>query len=87
MVLAILRKFCQAPGHEFWADDLSIRDALLPDTVVTHAQVTHAYLLALAAHKGGKLASLDKNIPVASVQGGADALELIPAEAGAPSSS
>ena len=45
--------------------------------VLTHAQITDAYLLALAVQKGGKLASLDQRIPAAAVPGGADALELI----------
>ena len=45
--------------------------------VLTHAQITDAYLLALAVQKGGKLASLDQRIPAAAVPGGAAALELI----------
>lgn len=81
VVLAILRQFCRAAGHEFWADDISVRNGLLSDRIITHAQVTDAYLLALAAHRGGRLASLDQHIPVTSVLGGEDALELIPAQA------
>jgi len=77
MVLAILRRFCGAAGHQFWSDDISLRDVLRPDVVLAHAQTTDAYLLALAVHKGGKLASLDQRIPAAAVPGGADALELI----------
>jgi len=77
VVLAILRRFCGAAGHQFWPDDISLRDVLRPDVVLTHAQLTDAYLLALAVHKGGKLASLDQHIPAAAVPGGADALELI----------
>jgi len=34
-------------------------------------------LLALAVHKGGKLATLDQHIPAAAVEGGVDALEVI----------
>ncbi len=77
VVLVILRRFCGAAGHVFWAEDISLREVLRPDVVLTHAQITDAYLLALAARKGGKLASLDQRIPAAAVPGGADALELI----------
>ncbi|MBM4041638.1 MAG: type II toxin-antitoxin system VapC family toxin [Planctomycetes bacterium] len=72
-----MRRFCGAAGHLFWTDDISLRDVLLPDIVLTHGQITDAYLLALAVQKGGKLASLDQRIPAAAVPGGADALELI----------
>jgi toxin-antitoxin system PIN domain toxin len=78
-VLAILRRFCAVPEHHFWPDDMSLRDLLRPDAVITHAQVTDLYLLALAAHKGGKLASFDRRIVTAAVPGGAAALEIIPA--------
>lgn len=79
MVLAFLRRFCAADGHQFWSEDVSIRDLLAPDVIVTHAHVTDIYLLGLAAHKGGKLATLDRRIPVAAIQGGAEAIEPIPA--------
>jgi toxin-antitoxin system PIN domain toxin len=77
IVLTILRQFCAAAGHEFWPDDVSIRDLIQPDTIITHAQVTDVYLLGLAVHHGGKLATLDQRLPVAAVPGGAAALELI----------
>jgi toxin-antitoxin system PIN domain toxin len=52
------------PHHRFWADDLSVADALpsFQGRLSGHQQVTDAYLLALAIHKGGKLATLDTNI-------------------------
>lgn len=46
------------PRIEFWPDDLSYADADMRD-VVGHRQVTDAYLVALAAHHGGLLATLD----------------------------
>lgn len=77
-VLAILRQFCAGSGHQFWAEDVSIRELLVPGVAVTHSHVTDVYLLGLAVHKGGNLATLDSRIPVAAVQGGVEAIEVIP---------
>jgi toxin-antitoxin system PIN domain toxin len=76
-VSAILRQFCEAPGHHFWAEDVSILSILKPDAIVTHAQITDVYLLGLAVHKKGKLATLDQRIPVDAVRAGGNSLELI----------
>jgi uncharacterized protein len=76
-VLAIFRQLREAPGHRFWPDDISILQILESDLIVTHAQITDVYLLGLAVHKRGKLATLDQRIPVAAVRGGRKALELI----------
>ena len=78
VVLAILRRFCAAEGHHFWAEAISIRDILQPGVVITSAQLTDAYLLGLAAHKQGKLATLDQRIPSSAVRDGQQALETIP---------
>ena len=77
-VLSILRRLCEAEGHRFWAEDVSLRDVLEPEHAITPAQVTDLYLLGLAAHKGGKLATLDRRIAASAVQGGPQALEAIP---------
>jgi len=77
VVLAILRQLCETEGHQFWSDDISIRDLLEPNFILTHSQITDVYLLGLAAHKGGKLATMDRHIPVTAVLGGSQALELI----------
>ena len=78
-VLAILRRFCQAGDHQFWNEDLSLRDLLRTDVILTSGQITDAYLLGLAAHNGGRLATLDQRLPVKAVDGGGEALELIAA--------
>lgn len=75
--LAILRQFCTAHGHHFWSEDVSMRDLVGPDTTITHANVTDVFLLGLAVHKGGKLATLDQHVPVTAIQRGAEALEFI----------
>ena len=76
-VLSLLRQFCTAQGHEFWAEDISLRNLLQQDIALTYNQITDLYLLGLAVHKGGKLATLDQHIPLLAVQGGAAALEII----------
>ncbi len=76
-VFSILRQVCESPGHHFWPEDLSILEILEPDAIVTHAHITDVYLLGLAVHKGGKLATLDQRIPADVVPGGRQALELI----------
>jgi toxin-antitoxin system PIN domain toxin len=77
VALGILRQFCAAQEHHFWSDDISIRDLLEPNFILTHAQITDVYLLGLAAHKGGKLATLDQRVPVSAVRGGTQAIEFL----------
>lgn len=76
-VLAIFRRLCEAPGHRFWSEDVNILQILEPAAIITHAQITDVYLLGLAVHKSGKLATLDRRIPAATVRGGRQALEII----------
>jgi toxin-antitoxin system PIN domain toxin len=76
-VLALLRRFCAAHGHHFWTEDISIRDLVASDAIITHAQITDIFLLGLAVHKSGKLATLDQHLPVKAIQRGAHGLELI----------
>jgi toxin-antitoxin system PIN domain toxin len=75
--LAILRQLCTVHGHHFWPEDLSIRDLIGPGTTITHAHVTDIFLLGLAIHKGGKLATLDQHLPATALQHGTAALQLI----------
>jgi uncharacterized protein len=77
VVLGILRQLCALPGHRFWEADVSLRDLLPPDTVLTHAQVTDVYLLGLAQHHGGMLVTFDEGIAAGTVPGGVAALEVI----------
>lgn len=52
------------PSHRFWTEDISVLDALAfcGKRLVGHQQVTDAYLLGLAIHKRGKLATLDASV-------------------------
>ena len=79
VVLGLLRRLCHGAGHHFWPDDISIREVVLPGAVIGSDQVTDAYLLALAVHNGGRLATLDHRLATSAVSGGTDALELIAA--------
>jgi toxin-antitoxin system PIN domain toxin len=75
-----LSAFCASGGHEFWADEVSLRDGRLfkPDMPATHRHITDVYLLGLARHKGGRLATFDRRIPAAAVVGDArEHLEVI----------
>jgi len=80
LVLAMLCQFCAIEGHQFWADDISLRDLLSADAVFTHQQITDIYLLGLAVQHNGKLATLDRRIPASAIQDGARALEVLPFE-------
>lgn len=62
--LAVLTKITARAGHYFWTDALApIHAGTLESlALVGHRQVTDAYLLALAQHHRGKLATFDKGI-------------------------
>lgn len=61
--IGLLSRMAALPGHRFWADDVTAAAAYPEGTpVVTHRQVTDAYLLALAAAHDGALATLDRGI-------------------------
>jgi uncharacterized protein len=61
-------------AHQFWADSISLPEAMrvLPHPLRGHRQITDAYLVALAIHKKGKLATLDRGVrrwaPAGSVE-------------------
>jgi toxin-antitoxin system PIN domain toxin len=69
------------PTHQFWPDDISLRDAIrhFEDRLVGHQQITDAYLLGLALHKKGRLATLDRSVIELFARGDsrASAVELI----------
>lgn len=75
----ILRQVRARAGHIFWPDAISLVASPNVDTsrLTSHGQVTDAYLLALAAHNNGQLATFDRRLSTAAVAGGASALHLI----------
>lgn len=68
------------PGHQFWADDISLTDSerVNPDRLLTSAQVTDSYLLTLAAARGGHLATFDRRLVTDAVSKGAEHLRVLP---------
>jgi uncharacterized protein len=62
--MTVLATNLSGSGHQFWADDLPLEKALsrFGDRIVGHQQITGAYLLGLAIHRKGKLATLDRSI-------------------------
>ena len=62
---------CQSLDHEFWPDNVTLRDdgAVDFNRVHGHNQITDLYLLALAVKHGGTLVTFDQNIPLNAVRG------------------
>ena len=62
---------CSDVDHEFWPDDLSLRDDELIDwrRIFGHNQITDVYLLALAVSRGGALATFDHRVALSAVKG------------------
>jgi toxin-antitoxin system PIN domain toxin len=79
IVMNILRQFCATPGHCFWSANVSVLDLLSADALIPHSQIADVYLLGLAVHHGGKLATFDTKISATVIQGGKEALEIISA--------
>jgi len=60
--------------HAFWADDISVLDAVRFHHPHVHSsrQITDLYLLGLAVKHGGRLVSFDLRIPLSAVHGAQD---------------
>ena len=60
--LAVLETNLKLPGHRFWPADISIAQAasLVGHRLTGHRQITDMYLLGLAIHNRGRLATLDR---------------------------
>ena len=56
-------------NHRFWPDDISLCDPRLFSLAVGWRQLTDVYLLALARHNQGHLATFDRSIPLKAVRG------------------
>ncbi len=65
-------------GHQFWPDDISIRDRSFFPIVVNSRELTDLYLLGLAVSRQGRFATLDARVDPERVPGGSRAYYLIP---------
>jgi len=65
-----LTTFAKNSNHEFWPDDISLRDEkkFAAERIHSSRQLTDLYLLALAAGKNGRLVTFDHNIPVSGIK-------------------
>lgn len=74
-----LVSFRAMPGHTFWSNDLSLVacEDVEAERLLSASQVTDTYLLALAARRGGRLATFDGRMVLDAVPAGAAAFELI----------
>jgi hypothetical protein len=79
--MQVLSANTAAKDHAFWVDDLSFAEAVefAGMRLVGHQQVTDAYLLGLAIHRGGMLATLDRGIEALSGPKGVErkAIEIV----------
>lgn len=78
-VAPIIQAMRSLPGHVFWSDDFSLMDSAIVDVsrILTPAQVTDTYLLALAVAKNGRLATFDRRLSPTAVRRGRRALSVI----------
>lgn len=65
-----LNDFCEYSDHQFWADDVSLRDSRLFDAkrIRGSKQITDVYLLGLAVRHDGRLTTFDEGIEISSVR-------------------
>lgn len=66
-----LQRFRHSGDHSFWGDTLSVCEGsrIQLEHVGGHRQLTDVYLLALAVEHQGRLATFDRAISVAAVEG------------------
>ena len=81
--LSLLEEIVNHPHHVFWPEDVPLvgEEAVPTQLRFGHRQVTVAYLLALAIHNQGRLATLDRGIAglVLAESPHRDTLEIVPA--------
>lgn len=78
-IVDLLGRWCSAPEHQFWPDEVSLLYPELVDRakLTSSKRITDTYLLALAMFRGGKLATLDRRLSPIAVHGGSKALHVI----------
>jgi toxin-antitoxin system PIN domain toxin len=70
----LLNGLCTVPGHNFWPDEITLRNfTALPAS----KHITDHYLLGLAIHRQGQLATMDCRIDASALAGGPAAYVVI----------
>jgi uncharacterized protein len=74
-----LKSLINDARHVFWPDAISLLDCPLVDEqkLGAHGTLTDTYLLALAAHNKGKLATFDRRLLTSAVKDGGTHVALI----------
>ena len=64
-----LRQFAALNDHEFWPDEISLRNETIfaRERIHSSRQLTDLYLLALAVVHQGRLVTFDRGIPLSAV--------------------
>ncbi|CAN5583111.1 type II toxin-antitoxin system VapC family toxin [soil metagenome] len=70
-IIGLLRGFVIDSDHEFWPDDISLRDDKIfhSDRIHGSGQLTALYLLALATRNNGRLVTFARGIALSAVNG------------------
>ena len=78
-VSLILSQLISHPQHQYWSEAPSWLGLphVDPGGLIDAGQITDTYLLALAVHHGGRLATLDQRLSTRAVSAGDHALERI----------
>ena len=74
----VLEVLVSYPGHQFWADELSILDTRRIPKLPGSKHLTDLYLLALAVKKRGRFATLDQRVDPQLIPDGPAACLVIP---------
>ena len=69
-ILELLKSFAAQTNHEFWPEDIFLRDEKIFDlkNLLSSTQLTDVYLLALATKHEGTLVTFDQNISLKAVR-------------------
>lgn len=79
VVAPSLAQLITRPAHAFWPDDFSLlaEPLITPDRLASAGRLTDTYLLALAARRGGRLATFDRRLNTDAVRDGERFLRII----------
>ena len=68
-LIELLGDFARRTGHEFWPDELSLRDRqhFIAERIHGTQQLTDIYLLGLATSHEARLVTFDQTIPLSAV--------------------